>query len=306
MNSFFNMYRFLLFTCCTLILTSCTGFFETIVEVEPPDHEEKIILWMTENATSEDFYLRVSKSRGWQDTIPRTLEDDEPYKLTAAQVRVSRNGQPIEVRSIDVPIQTHTFHLPGGFDPGDVVEIHADYPGLKSVYVRTEIPYPLSFEVLEVVDTIESENNPFYGFEVDFQIKTDRPEETYGNTFLYVGDSSQIVTGTAYNSIMSVTKLDPRLTDNYNSLSFSPESFRSKSLFNVEFSRIFSNSKLEDGFRLAFFLRSIPKEAIIYTNSFNRFRTAFDNPFSSSVNVQGNVQGGLGQVYFYQLSIFVI
>src|SRR5690606_34063458 len=144
---------------------------ETTLEIDPPEHNPRLVLVLDANARDDEFFIRLAKTSGWTDPINQFTNNmvDDLEILHDGIVEVTLNGVRQNVIHRDTLFFSHSFLEEGGLNPGDVVTVKAKYDGYKDVSATAIVPEPLNFFSIRVTDTLNLEGGSGDDYAIEFQ-----------------------------------------------------------------------------------------------------------------------------------------
>lgn len=115
-----------------MLLASCTGFMDRVIDMEIPAHSSRIVLNSTCQHGDEGIRLRITRSVGLRDStsITETLKDPA--------IDLTVNGNLVPAFSLDTSSTFFFAHYP--LRSGDHLEVEVTSEGLETVKSRSTIP----------------------------------------------------------------------------------------------------------------------------------------------------------------------
>jgi hypothetical protein len=274
------------FILCVFLLgfTSCDGFFETEIKIDPPDFDELIAIHSFLDADRDSTALiLVSISQGIfeQRSLDKLLND--------AEVRVFSENSELQVMTGEVDhfssrpfanFKTESYD----FQTGNQVDIAVSIDGNEGAFVSQKIPESVVPDSVVLVRNAGiSLDGRRSGLDIYFQ---DPPGE---ENFYFL---TARLDGQFSGGALTVESLEPGTVEYKFGILLRDRTFDGEyKRLRVLFTRYFPNTDPED-IELTF--RHISEDYFRHLQSVERYNNSVDNPFVTPAQLYSNVEGGLG------------
>ncbi|MEM6318154.1 MAG: DUF4249 domain-containing protein [Bacteroidota bacterium] len=287
---------------CLLLLVSCSeDFFDSITEVEIPEHEPRLSVTATFNNNIRKQRVFVNYSVGILDDSPNAR------RVPDADVRLFEDGVLRNTFTYFSRMDGNSNEEVGWFESDDLeflpekeytLVANSDTYGqaTASQQLPTEVPINnLTFKENGAVDIYGDRGN-----EVTLEINDPAGEENYYSisalVFYRFEDQD---TKALIGEPVPVSPVDPILEDLnsgifLNDASFNGEAFtlRAAVFFEKEEGQLGFNYRRAERIRIV--LSSISKDRYLFEKTLSNYYDNRDNPFAEPVIVHENVEGGSG------------
>jgi Domain of unknown function (DUF4249) len=308
---------FILFTLA--LFGSCESFFDSIVEIDTPDHKPVLVVAAYWEIGSDSLAVFVSKSRGGKDNSNYNVKDplggfnQGNYDTVGnAKVELFRNDQLLG----EIPYFKIGYHLSKGKYKLDTVsgvryKIRVSAPNLPTIeaeqmtqskLIISQTTYKKDGAIYQDPDNIFGQQ-PEKGDEFSFEIKDNSTDENYysiaSNPYQnepiewYFKDTT---IGQFYNNLFT-RNIDPLMEVGFlNDKTFSGTNYRWR-FFTNNFN---SNGTPKSGDKLVYNVWSYSKDWFLFSKTLRLLRDAQDNIFfSEPVILYTNIKGGYGIFSIY-------
>jgi Domain of unknown function (DUF4249) len=305
---------FILFTLA--LFGSCESFFDSVVEIETPDHKPVLVVAAYWEVGSDSLAVFVSKSRGGKDNSAFTVKDPNPFggpnqgnydTVGNAKVELFRNDQLLG----EIPYFKIGYHLSKGKYKLDTVsgvryKIRVSAPNLPTIEAEqvtqskfkiSQTTYKKDGAIYQDPDEIFGQQ-PEKGDEFSFEINDNSNDENYYSIALnpYQNESIEWFfkvpkNGQTYNNLF-VRNIDPLMETGFlNDKTFNGNIYRWR-FFTKSYN---SNGLPTSGDKLVYNVWSYSKDWFLFTKTLRLLRDTENNIFfSEPVILHSNIKGGYG------------
>lgn len=283
----FKSIYFILSTC---ILMSCEDFFDTTIDIDPPKHEEKLVI--IGNAEAGDSVVNFTMSK----TVEILGVDSTLKFIAGVKIDAKFNNNPIAVsQKVLDDIPYYQIVLPQHLKSYDKINIKATYQDLPVLEVESITPQaPEITNIKFEYDGGKNQQGDLVS-KLSFDYKNTQDVvylSTLSNLFyircLEFDDNFNCIRSDTFNYKSSLSNSDPRAI---NSTYFKKEKSVDGDMirYNGTIYRYSLNEK-DVRFEVITMTEPIGNYEISKINYYN----SRDNPFATPVNVQSNVKNGFG------------
>jgi hypothetical protein len=279
---------FLIFS-TILIFASCSGnFFDTVVEVDPPEYEKNLVLNCMSESTDSFIKISLTRNVGLFETISDTARFVHGATIEWLENGVVKHVFTRDTFQYDPFSNEYKFYgtnIPKGSIANGTFEIRASHPDFPSISATQTMPaiVPLTSADLKLDTTYIDTFNNFVYTDAIFTLKFKDPPgvlnfyeidvASFDDQFpIYLStDDVNVTNGLSYGKILISDK-------NFDGQNYTL--------------RLRGYGNQADAYLLNF--RSISKELFEFSTAVPKNQDASFNPFASPVQVPTNVTGGLG------------
>jgi len=267
-----------------LTFTAC----ETIVDIEIPDQDTKLVCNAIAVAGDSVNIFRLTKSRGVLEPFSYYYEAVEDGEIVLLE-----NDIPVATLHQEFNPGDYPCHYP--FHSGNTYTIEASADGLTSVNASTVLPFGVVPVITSYTPNVYTDQNGTEIAELKFTLNDPASEENY-YTLLINGINNYGSQDIYFNS--NDPALNITSSDNGNG-GFSGENQTSfdDHLFNGQ-SRTFTinliSYDVSSDFKLEVKLISLDRPAYLYSQSKRLQDVTNGNPFAEPVQVYNNIENGYG------------
>lgn len=308
---------FILFTLA--LFSSCESFFESVVEIDTPDHKPVLVVAAYWEIGSDSLAVFVSKSRGGKDNSNYNVKD--PFggfnqgnydTVGNAKVELFRNDQLLG----EIPYFKIGYHLSKGKYKLDTVsgvryKIRVSAPNLPTIeaeqmtqskLIISQTNYKKDGAIYQDPDNIFGQQ-PEKGDEFSFEIKDNSADENYYSLARERYQNDQIewyfkdtIRGQYYYSF-TPQNIDPLMESNFlDDKTFSGANYRWR-FFTKNYN---SNGGPKSGDKLVYNVWSYSKDWFLFSKTLRLLRDSENNIFfSEPVILHSNIKGGYGIFSIY-------
>lgn len=301
---------------------SCESFFDSVVEIETPDHKPVLVVAAYWEVGSDSLAVFVSKSRGGKDNSAFNVKDPNPFggsnqgnydTVGNAKVELFRNDQLLG----EIPYFKIGYHLSKGkykLDtvPGVRYKIRVSASNLPTIEAEqvtqgklniSQTNYKKDGAIYQDPDELFGQQ-PEKGDEFSFEIKDNSADENYYSiardrfqnepVSWYSKDAPSGQTS-GYN--VFIRNIDPLMEAGFlNDKTFNGSNYRWR-FFTKSYS---PNIEPKSGDRLEYNVWSYSKDWFLFTKTSRLLRESQDNIFfSEPVILHSNIKGGYGIFSIY-------
>lgn len=293
--------RSLLLLVILLALSSCEAFFETTIDLPPPEHEPQLVI-SAFNQSPRLITALVTQS------VPLTASPfaDNTF-LWGATVDVYRNGTYIntmeQVGSADEYVEQYNYQLllDEALTAGNNYQLEVSYPDLPTASVSTTMPPAPPVQAVDYQPNggIKPDGNESSAFDILF-------DDAVSSSAYYEVSAVNTSTGMIENgSRMFLQSTDPSTSRSFEwyRLLISDTSFDGQE----KIVRI-QTDPLESKEQGSVFITvcSITEAHYNYSKAYRQQFDIEDNPFDSPVQIPTDVEGGFGFFGLRNTSVFEI
>jgi len=291
--------KYYIYILSSFLLISCSeDFFDSVTEIEIPEHEPQLVVRGNFNATAGEeygYFVRLNHTLGILDTTEFQEVDD-------ATVTLYEDGE--LKANFEKPENSHWY----GTDKMELVanknyKLSVNSPIYGSVEATQQLPSNVS--IISATYEADAAVNRYgdRGDEVTIQFQDPPGEQNYYSIFIsatYIfesPDTSFILDGFGAGYISPVDPLLEDLDQLYlTDASFDGEMYTTRvSLDLTESGSIeidgVKNLPLEE---ITIWLTSISKDAYLFEKTLSAYRDNEGNPFAEPVVIHENIEGGSG------------
>ena len=290
-------YKHILFLGIILSLSSCEDFFETTLEIDPPEHVEQLVVQAFGSTETDVLNVSVSKTTGILDDV---YEDD--LQINDAAVVLIHNGTSYAL-DFTTPSQNqgkpYNYILADGnidLKAGELYTLEVETSGFEKAIATCSVPnivLPDNFEFDEEGPNVfESEYS-----EVSMILSDPIAEDNFYEFNLSIGNefNNEIY----FQSVYTET-LDPVVEEAISGLLLKDISFNGEDkVLELLLERFYIQNEPDVADRIYVSWRTVSEDHYLYTKSFEQHLESADNPFASPVQVYSNVENGLGIFTIY-------
>jgi Domain of unknown function (DUF4249) len=271
----------------SLLFSSCSGFFDQVIDIDPPKYEPKMVINCVQSGFDFEARISVTRNVGLLENIVDStnnlknatvewLEDGVlKYTFTRDTVDDSPFNQGLDFQYYGAVLQDYLVI------PGKKYEIRVSQPDYPSVSATQIAPIPVILESAKVKLDTNSANGFLTGeaiFTITFQ---DPPNESNfyqigienedGNTVYFNTDDPNIESGIEYDKILLADR-------NFEGKKYTIR-LKSEDIYSASYKITFT---------------SLTKEYYLFSKAVPKNQDAAFNPFASPVQIPSNIVGGLG------------
>jgi Domain of unknown function (DUF4249) len=311
---------FILFTLA--LFGSCESFFDSVVEIETPDHKPVLVVAAYWEVGSDSLAVFVSKSRGGKDNSAFNVKDPNPFggsnqgnydTVGNAKVELFKNDQLLG----EIPYFKIGYHLSKGKYKLDTVsgvryKIRVSAPNLPTIeaeqvtqskLIISQTNYKKNAAIYQDPDELFGQQ-PEKGDEFSFEIKDINTDENY---YSIARDrfqnepvswySKDTPNGQTFGYNVFIRNIDPLMESGFlNDKTFNGNNYRWR-FFTKNYS---SNGEPKSGDRLEYNVWSYSKDWFLFTKTSRLLQESQDNIFfSEPVILHSNIKGGYGIFSIY-------
>ncbi len=279
-----------LFVLTTLILSSCSDFFDSTIELEIPDHVPELAITcnIAEGDTAVNVF--VTKSKGALDLTPPNYTALDPlfqtgYYDTVPNVTavILRNNEPW----LTLPKFSGGWHrseVPAITNDGATYALQVTADGFSSVTATAALPtsVPITDAIYEPQTGGGGGGGPF-GDGDKMTIKFNDP---IGKNYYRVYATVIDINGNVIETYLFSNN------DQFDGNLLSDETFEGKAM--VLDMGIYIPVFGEELSSITVYLESISKELFLFESAIQKNSDAQGNPFAEPVIIRGNIEGGFG------------
>jgi hypothetical protein len=295
-------HSFLLFL-ISLYLGSCTGFFDSEIELPTPDHDPVLAVssFITSSDTSQ-VVARVTRTYG--------LFEDRPNNdlLYGATVKLFENGELLfEFDTLNLGTVNYGANFIGAFGGfGNTYTLEVSHPEWGTATAEQTMPEPVPLQEFEFR---ELPPNIFSGTTGELSLTFQDPpgEENYYElvveevcTYTFIDYYGQEVTEEYRGPVFFETEFtnDPNISRGYNfegllvsDRNFDGQTFTLKPRFLY---CLPEDGTVDPSEQFIIHWRTVTKDYFNYSISLNDNLNAQNNPFAEPVSLYNNVENGVG------------
>lgn len=285
-------------------------FFDSIIEVDIPEHTPQLTVTAHFSDISEMFFVYVNHSRG--------ILDNEPiFPVQDAVVELFENDNLQKTFELTIS-KTNTdlsWYFAEGleFTPGNnyTLKVQSDqYGGLEGIQVLpTQVPIiNATFEKDGTIDRYGDR-----GDEIIIEFDDPPGEKNYYEVYLTGTYNFEIleVGFTIDDYFIDISPADPIIEEAAGKLLISDASFDGKN-YQLRLAAFVEETIMDTGLeskpieKVDVHLQSVPKDFYLFWKSMEAFENSEDNVFAEPVNVYENLQGGIGIFTLSTVGIYEI
>ena len=291
----FNIFKYIFFLTVLFTFSSCSDFFETTIEVDPPEHNEQLVVHGFGSARTDILQVRVSKTTGILDDV-----NDYDLQVNNASITLIHNGISYPLMYQDITVNsnwTYNYILENGsidFIIGEQYRLEVEADGFEKVTGICTVPEKV------LPDNFEFNLNGPSTFDDDFaevsmQLSDPSGRSDYYEFYLALQDQDlPLLFLDLYTE-----SFDPVVEEAGFSLLLNDESFDGElKQLDLLVNRFSLNGQNPED-RLFVYWRTISEDHYRYSKSFEQHQEADGNPFASPVQVFSNMENGIGIFSIY-------
>lgn len=268
-------------------LASCENFFESVVEVDLPEHQPLLAVHSFTSTTKDStIKVLVTRSRGIFEE-----ESDGDY-LNDAQVNLSSNLGEIQLTSLPIEQQFNSRHFNFeseeiDFDEEVEFELQVEFSNMKAVHSTQIIPALTMPDSVVYVDNAGLNQDGFRSSALDIYFNDPAGIENYYQIIANYSPDPEFGEQSFY-----IESIDPATTPYGRSLLVSDLTFNGEEKrLRVIFENYFGDSEAAH-----FFIewKCITEDLYRYGRSIERYENSYDNPFITPAQLFTNIEDGLG------------
>lgn len=286
-----NLFFLFSFAIAAQLFTSCDGDkFSQVVEIDLPEHTP--MLSVSAEMSEVDTLLKIYLTRTWP-----TVEQPDTIEVMDATVRLFKDGSLHREFEQD---QLSRFYqaIGNAFDQdGATYRLEISAPDFETVFAEQKLPSIV--ELTDIKYSFQSGVTPDgnKADELSFEFQDPPTEEDYygfTGSLVISGLDTFLMDSFHYSYDLYLESYDPLLESGANDmLLFSDASFNGKKVKFTTYCNC-SNYGGQPGSKIVAQLTHITREKYLFLRSLQQFYNADGNPFAEPVNVQGNIEGGVG------------
>jgi hypothetical protein len=276
-----------------LLFSSCEDFFETTIEIDPPEFTEQVVIQAFGNTNANELKVTVTRSYG-------ILEDNdfEELLINDAEVNLIYQGTVYPLEATDFSFnegEAHNYLLDEGiiaFEAGETYELEVIAAGFDTATASCTVP--LSTLPHDITFELDGPSS----FEDDYsRIGMVLNDPSGIENFYEMGMVAKFIfdNGDSIYSSLYTESFDPVIEESVGTLILKDASFDGEQkILELLLPRDFFIS--EPGLENRLFLtwRNTTEDHYRYVKSIEQNINTVDNPFASPVQVFTNVENGLG------------
>lgn len=280
-----------------LAFFSCGDAFETTLEIDPPQHEEKLVVYAFGNTRTNLLVVSVAKSVGLLENV-----DKKELYINNAKVVLHRGEESylLDFKEPDFnwgEEQFYNYFLPEGtivLEKGETYTIEVEADGYPMASATTIVPNDINPTEITFDDNEISFDGGTY---VSIDVVFDDPsgQNDFYETSVLV--SSEIFGGAEGFDMIYTEFIDPIIEYGWVNLIFKDGSFNGNRkkiqlLIDDYYTEVINGENALDYLYLNW--RIISEDHYRYSKSVQQQRDAQGNPFASPIQVYSNIDNGLG------------
>ncbi len=276
---------------CIFGLYSCNeDFFSTTLTIDPPPHEESLVVTAYGNTRTNTLEASVSKSVGLLEDVGEnsTLINNANVKLIVDNIEYQLENDPSGNFEFN-------YFLPNGliqFEEGKTYELKVNAPNFNEVSALAEVPMTVIPKSIELDKTETSIGDGYEYFPIDIVFDDPGDEDNYYESGALISLEYYGQSGFDYTYVEFI---DPIIEYGISNMIFKDDSFNGleKSItYYLPLWTIEENPGIEDFLYMNW--RTISFDQFRYSRSVEQQLVNGDNPFSTPTQVFTNVENGLG------------
>lgn len=305
----------------TTLFCGCESFFDSVVEIETPDHKPVLVVAAYWEIGSDSLAVFVSKSRDGKDNSAFNVKDQSQFggfnqgnydTVGNAKVELFRNDQLLG----EIPNFKIGYHLSKGKYKLDTVsgvryKIRVSAPNLPTIeaeqvtqgkFTISQTMYKKDGAIYQNPDDLFGQQ-PEKGDEFSFEIKDNGADENYYSTTLNRFQNASIewyfkdAPNGQLNSYLFTKNIDPLMeADFLSDKTFNDSNYRWRFFMN----NFNSGRNPQSGDKVIYNVWSYSKDWFLFTKTYRLLRESEGNIFfSEPVILYSNIKGGYGIFSIY-------
>lgn len=282
--------KYILYIFLIITLSSCEDFFQTTMNVDPPEHTPSLVLHMYINDNDDSIMASVSKSIGALESI----EDLESLLINDAIVQIKNDNDEVlyELKQRDPDTESrinYVLGLDSKFGGTDqTYKVHVTHPSLGIITAEQTMPRPVEISELEFNNESVFVDEEIALNSLSFMLHDPSNQENYYQIKVLFHDEIEDQWYYIYSSIDSPIF---SISYDYDAWLLSDETFDGKE-FHIN---IYVDSYIEDlEGKMYLDIKGISKDFYSYAKSLALNSATGDIGFTEPVSVYNNINNGLG------------
>jgi len=273
---------------CLVMLSSCEDFFETTLEIDPPEHTETLAVHAFGNSRTNELNVLVSDTRGILESF-----DFDTDRIDNAEVKLFLDNELIAVLE-NQSQETANYVLPEGthdFQVGATYKIEVTAPDYPVATAFATIAHDVNPIALAFEEDAGADFEQDSASGINVTINDDPAKKDFYEVYCLMKNSSSDPSAVDYFNI-STDSLDPTTVYGFRNLMYNDETFNGEEkTFELRI-RKFTVPEEIDLLHLNW--RIVSEDHFLFNKSLQAFFDADGNPFASPVQIYSNFENAIG------------
>ncbi|MBK8389000.1 MAG: DUF4249 family protein [Saprospiraceae bacterium] len=292
----------LAFTTCFLI--SCEDFFDTTIEIDPPQHDKRISLVSRAFAGDTALVMNIKGSLAVLDAKEFPLVEDLSLAVLLNRLNCQITEEPTFSQISGQETIEYKAHFNSPLVPGDVIEIKASGNGYNDIYATDTVPNsPIIEDGTFILDGGRDEQGEEM-MKVNFYYVPNESKAQYFNQSIIIeGEQCFSFSSNEKGELICLERrkqtskspcdlIDPRAINGTQGSLMKQEISDGRKLYTCQTRRVFDSNDSIVGATMQ--VINVSKAYYEYDHSVSNYFDNGENPFATPINVTSNIKNGFG------------
>jgi len=276
-----------------MIFTSCEDFFETTLDLDPPEHLEQLVIQGFADTTDDELNVLVTKTAG---LLTNVNEGD--LRINDAEVVLIHDGVEYELAPVEEESRYNYLLVSGtvNFEEGETYSLKVTAAGFEEASAQSTVPYSVSPSNITFDEDGPTTVDDDYS-EISMFVKDPSEQNNFYELKLLrkYQNGTEVVYSDLYADVFDVV-----IEEGIANLIIKDESFNGEEkIVELFLSKWYFDGDPDLLDNLYLLWRTISEDQYKYSKSLEQHQLSADNPFATPVQVYSNIENGIGLFAIY-------